>query len=159
MSTLADSIANHETEILSTTDLIATLLLYLTGITTSDDDEEGRYQTYELCKPVLLRLHAEDSVGFLRVARKLKASLGIPVGAIEKDMLLLAATQASVYQAQTPGPGGDHYTETPQGIFWHKPTAAGAVEIELCNFTARITADVARDDGVESRHHFELVVT
>jgi hypothetical protein len=122
-STLADSIVHHEK--LGTADLLNTLLLYLTGLTVSNDDE--RYQHYTLCKPALLRLHAEDPVGFLRVAKKIKERLGIPTGTIRQDIDLLAATQARAQQAQAdPGVGGGSQATRLVALaadaeLWHTP--------------------------------------
>src|SRR5262245_37187179 len=60
-----------------------------------------------------------------------------------------------------PGPEAEAqfpYRETPHGLVWLKPTRDGAIEMPLCNFTARIVADVAEDDGVETRRFFEIEV-
>src|SRR2546425_10860715 len=99
-SPLAHSIVDNGQ--LSTADLISTLLMYLTAPTVSDDEE--RYRHYTLCKPALLRLHAEDAVGFVRVAKRIKEQLGIPVGDIKRDMALLWATQASAQVPQGSNP-------------------------------------------------------
>src|SRR5207302_389325 len=99
-SPLANSIVNNER--LSTADLISTLLMYLTALTVSDDEQ--RYQHYTLCKPALLRLHAEDAVGFVRVAKRIKEQLGIPVSDIRRDVALLWATQASAQAPQGSNP-------------------------------------------------------
>jgi hypothetical protein len=50
------------------------------------------------------------------------------------------------------------YRETPHGLVWLKPTRDGAVETPLCNFTARIGAEVVEDNGVETRHTFVIDV-
>lgn len=153
-SALADSIVNHEQ--LVTADLISTLLVYFTGLAISNEDE--RYQQYALCKPALLRLHAEDAVGFLRVAQKIKEQLGIPTGTIRRDIELLAATQVRAQQTRAASTSGADcpYAETPAGIVWRKPSPGGAIEIPLSNFTARITADLCEDDGVEIHRLFEV---
>ncbi len=39
---------------------------------------------------------------------------------------------------------------------WLKPTRDGAVPTPLTNFTARIVADVAEDDGAEVERAFEI---
>ncbi len=51
------------------------------------------------------------------------------------------------------------YRETPYGLIWDKPTRDGTSPTPLTNFTAKITADVAEDDGVEVRHGFEIEAT
>ena len=48
------------------------------------------------------------------------------------------------------------YRATPVGLVWDKPTQNGSVATPLTNFTARITADVAEDDGAELRRYFEI---
>jgi Domain of unknown function (DUF3854)/Domain of unknown function (DUF927) len=48
------------------------------------------------------------------------------------------------------------YRATPGGLVWGKPTQNGAVSTPLTNFTARITGDVAEDDGAEVRRRFEI---
>src|SRR5215218_906 len=48
------------------------------------------------------------------------------------------------------------YRKTKSGLVWDKPTQNGAVPTPLTNFTARITGDVAEDDGAEVRRSFEI---
>src|SRR5215208_7252334 len=48
------------------------------------------------------------------------------------------------------------YRETKSGLVWEKPTQNGAMPTPLTNFTARITGDVAEDDGAEVRRSFEI---
>jgi hypothetical protein len=48
------------------------------------------------------------------------------------------------------------YEETQGGLVWHKPSKEGPVPTRLCNFTARIIADVAEDDGAETLRHFQI---
>jgi len=59
------------------------------------------------------------------------------------------------------GLGGGHQVEVPyymsaDGLFWRRQTQSGIVPVRLTNFTAHIAADVTEDDGVESRHLFEI---
>lgn len=50
-----------------------------------------------------------------------------------------------------PGAFGNHYVATPCGITWLFEDKTGAIqETRLCNFTARIIEELARDDGVEA---------
>ena len=51
------------------------------------------------------------------------------------------------------------YEETSAGIFQIKETDDGPIRLPLTNFTARIIADVVRDDGVEQTHAFEIEAT
>src|SRR5215207_5218976 len=51
------------------------------------------------------------------------------------------------------------YRNTPRGLVWEKPTQNGAVPTPLTNFIARITGDVAEDDGAEVRRSFEIEAT
>ena len=49
------------------------------------------------------------------------------------------------------------YRATKQGLVWLKPTHDGIpVPVALTNFGARITADIAADDGVETQRGFEI---
>jgi hypothetical protein len=48
------------------------------------------------------------------------------------------------------------YQMTSQGIIWLKATRDSITEVPLANFQARITADIAEDDGAELRHFLEL---
>jgi hypothetical protein len=52
-----------------------------------------------------------------------------------------------------------HYRATASGLVWDKPTQNGPVPTPLTNFTARITADVAEDDGAEVKRSFEIEAT
>ncbi len=51
------------------------------------------------------------------------------------------------------------YGATESGLWWHKPTQNGAVDVPLTNFTARITGNVAEDDGAEVRRRFDIEAT
>ena len=51
------------------------------------------------------------------------------------------------------------YRATESGLWWHKPTQNGDVDVPLTNFTARITSDVAEDDGAEVRRRFDIAAT
>ena len=51
------------------------------------------------------------------------------------------------------------YRATESGLWWHKPTQNGAVDVPLTNFTARITGNVAEDDGAEVRRRFDIEAT
>jgi len=73
----------------------------------------------------------------------------------------ITALLAKATTTLRPGPGPEHefpYKETPHGLLWLKPTKDGAIPTPLCNFTARIIADVVEDDGVETRRLFEVEV-
>jgi hypothetical protein len=48
------------------------------------------------------------------------------------------------------------YLAMPSGILWRKPTREGEILIPLTNFTAKIVADVSRDDGTERETAFEI---
>ena len=48
------------------------------------------------------------------------------------------------------------YQATPEGLVWLKPTSDGQSIIALTNFAAIIVADIAEDDGAETRRLFEL---
>lgn len=48
------------------------------------------------------------------------------------------------------------YRATSGGLVWDKPVQDGVVPTPLTNFTAKIAADVAEDDGAEVRRSFEI---
>lgn len=48
------------------------------------------------------------------------------------------------------------YRNTRSGLVYDKPTQDGSTPVPLTNFTARIVADVARDDGAEVQRAFEI---
>ena len=49
------------------------------------------------------------------------------------------------------------YLHTPQGLLWVKRTREGIVPVSLTNFSAKIVADITRDDGVEQSRLYEVV--
>jgi hypothetical protein len=51
------------------------------------------------------------------------------------------------------------YRESANALFWFKPTTNGEVPVQLINFTARIVADIAEDDGAEIRQALEIEAT
>jgi hypothetical protein len=51
---------------------------------------------------------------------------------------------------------GHDYEATEFGVFWNKPSRDGGTWVRLANFTARITAEIIEDDGVENRRAFEI---
>jgi len=70
-----------------------------------------------------------------------------------EDLLALATTELRRLESDEPA---HPYEETRHGIVWHKPARGGTEEVALTNFTARITADVTRDDGADTERIFEL---
>jgi hypothetical protein len=57
----------------------------------------------------------------------------------------------------TPGTAGiSEYDEDGAGIFWNRITRDGLVPTRLTNFSARIVADIAEDDGREVRRTYEI---
>ena len=48
------------------------------------------------------------------------------------------------------------YHAVPSGLYYTKSTKDGPMSVFLTNFTARIVADVTEDDGVETRHSYEI---
>ncbi len=54
---------------------------------------------------------------------------------------------------------GPSYANTPEGLFWHKPSGDGIVPVQLTNFGAQIVGDVVRDDGVETSHLLQIETT
>ena len=48
------------------------------------------------------------------------------------------------------------YLDTPEGIVWMKPTQGGPIPTRLTNFTAKILADIVKDDGIETQTTFQI---
>jgi hypothetical protein len=48
------------------------------------------------------------------------------------------------------------YRSTPSGLVWFKETKDGAISVQLTNFRARITGEVAHDDGADTRLSLEI---
>lgn len=81
------------------------------------------------------------------------------------DFLAAGRTVADLLQCASADlrrpPGMDEerpcpYAESERGITWNRETAEGTVPVPLCNFTARITKDGVRDDGVEEVRTWEI---
>lgn len=53
-------------------------------------------------------------------------------------------------RAERDGPLGNRYVATPSGITWIYEKSGEIQEQRLCNFTARIVEELAKDDGVEA---------
>jgi len=70
--------------------------------------------------------------------------------------MLAHATSALRRPPADPDEEGGPYRETPAGLVWKRTTRDGAVTIPLTNFTAKIVADVLRDDGAETTRMFEI---
>jgi hypothetical protein len=74
----------------------------------------------------------------------------------------LAAVEAAVTDLRLElgedGPARHPYRMSGNGIWWMKPNREGgdAIPIRLTNFQARIVRDVVQDDGLETRHLFEV---
>jgi hypothetical protein len=75
------------------------------------------------------------------------------------DRALRPLVDALRQERQTDTTGGEPsnpYRETPAGITWLRLIHDTEFEVPLTNFTARIVADVALDDGAEIRRRFEI---
>jgi hypothetical protein len=79
----------------------------------------------------------------------------LAAGRTVDDLLTLATTElrrppSGEFKPDVP------YRATPHGLLWAKPTKEGPVLVPLTNFTARIIADVAKDDSVEVFRELEV---
>lgn len=80
----------------------------------------------------------------------------VPIPPLRQTLLQLAAAP----QARPASGLSDHPAELREdGLYLIKPTKEGPVPVRLANFGARITTDVAKDDGVEVIHAFEIEAT
>ena len=63
------------------------------------------------------------------------------------------------YNPQKPKVQRDYsipYAATDEGLLWFKTTKDGPVPVRLANFTGRTVTDIREDDGLETRHLFEI---
>lgn len=73
-------------------------------------------------------------------------------------LLQLATRSTNAESARNESASQDHpYVERQGGgLVWMKPTMSGVVPVVLTNFTAKIVAEVVRDDGTEQEVTFEV---
>lgn len=71
-----------------------------------------------------------------------------------QDLMTLASNQ--IRELPIEERGDKLYQETESGLIWNKSTKDGCLSVHLTNFTAKITADITEDDGVEKRKRFEI---
>lgn len=99
-----------------------------------------------------------------RWAKKWHGKHGISESDIDKALLdLYEMSKAEIVEAPSSGPeekksGNDSvpYEETEHGLIWNQPVKEGTIPVQLCNFTARITVDSQRDDGLEKTRFFTI---
>lgn len=75
------------------------------------------------------------------------------------DVLRLATPDLPRPRLEQPDGEGDDphpYRAEKSGLVYVKPTRDGTVDVPLCNFTARIVAEVVEDDGVEQRRLYQM---
>ena len=72
-----------------------------------------------------------------------------------EDLLHLATTRILAPVAEAMRPAQD-YAEEGGGIVYHHRTPQDVETVRLTNFTARVVAEVHRDDGLERSLHFEV---
>jgi hypothetical protein len=79
---------------------------------------------------------------------------------VERDMAPLEAALGGLRAELDVADGEpEHpYRMSQSGIWWMKPNKDGGdpVPVKLTNFQARIVRDVVEDDGLETRHLFEI---
>lgn len=162
MDSLEKSIVEEYTT-LSIGDLTTSLALYFSG--SAPDTDEKKSESYILAKPALVRLYEESPVQFEQIIKKIKNHLGYSLSSIRKEIEMLAiapggtrTTSAHATATRQTGTVED-YRETAQGLLWVKPTREGPIDVQLCNFTARIVTECEEDDGVDKRQTFEIAVT
>jgi len=77
--------------------------------------------------------------------------------ALSADDLRAELWQLAAPRSAKPAASDDvPYLATNTGILWRKPIREGEILIPLTNFTAKIVADVVRDDGTERETAFEI---
>jgi len=121
-----------------------------------DNDEPGRRHALEV---------AAQLQGVARTVKLIEPPDLPPKGDVSdwldqggsRDALLRLVEDADPLTiAETTEEEDDAYEATPRGIVWNRPSRDGPVPVLLSNFAADIRADIALDDGAESRRHFEI---
>lgn len=69
---------------------------------------------------------------------------------------LLTHATSELRRGDDQEPGELPYRAGPNGLVWLRQVRDGVVPTLLTNFTARVVADIAEDDGVETRRSFEI---
>jgi hypothetical protein len=92
--------------------------------------------------------------GRRRVARQMAQKLAGDAAMIERRLedAWTEALNRLEQEPPPPEPSADatvHYDDSSGYLCWLKPTPQGEVPVALANFTARITKEMVRDDGVE----------
>ena len=88
--------------------------------------------------------------------RTLKGKVSAPARLVDAALQGLSLVP-SPDQARSATPGDDPpYRATEHGLVHLKATKEGPVPVPLTNFTARIVAEIERDDGAETHRWFEI---
>jgi len=117
----------------------------------------GRLLAEAVIRPDL----ADERRRFARLTAKADPTSVPDPDAVELALMQLAHALSSsaatnTGQASGASPSGNVYQETPAGLLWLKPTNSGNVPVSLTNFTAKIVADTALDDGQDVQRQFEI---
>lgn len=101
-------------------------------------------------KPLAVQTAREVAV------RALKGKVTAPAKLVDAALRGLSLVPAPE-QARSTAPGDEPpYRATSHGLVHLKATKDGEVAVPLTNFTARIVAEIERDDGVEAHRWFEI---
>ena len=97
---------------------------------------------------------AQDTETFIKDACGQYPAL--PVDDLRAELRQLAAPRLATPAAQAGSSDDVPYLATPSGMMWRKPTHEGEILTPLTSFTAKIVANVERDDGAEKETAFEI---
>ncbi|HZA22770.1 MAG TPA: DUF927 domain-containing protein, partial [Dehalococcoidia bacterium] len=75
-----------------------------------------------------------------------------------KELRSVADAAATTLEAPESRPENP-YVVTPKGLVWLKDCEMGVLPVPLTNFTAQITSEQLRDDGVEVHRSYEIAAT
>jgi hypothetical protein len=114
-------------------------------------------ETPELYRERLNRWQRRFDGTAAEVERLLLDALDRRKAEAERESAQAVALPPELAEEMSRGSTGCPYVETDYGISRMKQTGDGEVSLPLTNFTARITADVVRDDGAERQCAFEVV--
>jgi hypothetical protein len=128
---------------------------FIAAVAEAAGDEETRDRVRTVASTVARLADGGEATGLTRLRGLIDARV---VDALVSWLGLHERTRA-VVAADTVATTAP-YRNTAAGLVWEKPTKDGVVPVPLTNFTARIIADVVRDDGSGERtREFEIEAT
>lgn len=101
--------------------------------------------------------HAPKEIeAFVKIACKKLPGIKTRKDDLRTQLLQLAAPKQPAGPLPRRSPEDHPYSESLGVIYWLRPMGDGDIPVPLLNFTAKIVADVLRDDGTERQTEFQL---